>query len=205
MTYSKLKRVYDCVCVIVLLIIVWPFFILIPLLIKMEDRSGPVIYTQERIGKDGIPFILYKFRSMRQLDPLKELESDGERLLRVGRLIRKTSLDELPQLFNVLRGEMSLIGPRPLLPEYLSFYTEQEKKRHNVRPGMSGLAQCKGRHTLNWEERFDLDVYYVENLSFRLDLLILALTIKRVCLIKDVMELEANPLNDLVDERKPLG
>lgn len=205
MTYSKLKRVYDCVCVIVLLIIVWPFFILIPLLIKMEDRSGPVIYTQERIGKDGIPFILYKFRSMRQLDPLKELESDGERLLRVGRLIRKTSLDELPQLFNVLRGEMSLIGPRPLLPEYLSFYTEQEKKRHNVRPGMSGLAQCKGRHTLNWEERFDLDVYYVENLSFRLDLLILGLTIKRVCLIKDVMELEANPLNDLVDERKPLG
>jgi lipopolysaccharide/colanic/teichoic acid biosynthesis glycosyltransferase len=141
----------------------------------------PVIFTQLRPGKNEKIFKLFKFRTMSdKRDSFGELLSDSERLTKLGLFLRKTSLDELPQLFNVLKGDLSLIGPRPLLIEYLSHYNKVQKKRHNVKPGITGWAQVNGRNVISWEEKFDLDAFYVDNLSFLLDLKILVKTIIKV-------------------------
>ncbi len=140
----------------------------------------PVLFTQQRPGKDGEIFTLYKFRSMKDARLFDGPVSDADRLTAFGRALRSTSLDELPSLWNVLKGDMSLVGPRPLLPDYLPLYTPHQKRRHEVRPGITGLAQVSGRNTVSWEDRFDLDVDYVDNLSLRQDLSILWRTVRAV-------------------------
>lgn len=189
MIYSKLKGQLDFLFALILIIAGFPFFIIVPLMIKMEDPKGTVLFRQRRIGKNEKEFTLYKFRSMKMelFKDGKELE-DNERMLQVGQFIRKTSLDELPQLLNVLKGDMSFIGPRPLLVEYLPHYTTSERCRHDIKPGISGWAQINGRNSLSWEEKFELDVYYVEHLSLILDLKIFLLTVKKVFTGSDVID-----------------
>jgi lipopolysaccharide/colanic/teichoic acid biosynthesis glycosyltransferase len=149
--------------------------------IKAEDPKGPVLFRQKRPGKDAKIFEIYKFRTMKV-----ETERDGrklsdmERMTKAGSVLRKTSIDELPQLFNIIKGEMSFIGPRPLLVEYLKYYTEEEMRRHEVRPGISGLAQVNGRNNLQWEERFKYDIKYVNNLSIKIDTIIFFKTLEKI-------------------------
>lgn len=150
--------------------------------------KGRPFFFQLRPGKNERIFRLYKFKTMNdKCDARGELLPDKERLIPIGRLLRKTSLDELPQLINVLKGDMSLIGPRPLLPRYLPYYTEVEKMRHSVRPGITGWAQVNGRNVLGWKERLEADVFYTQNLSFKLDIIILTQTIKNILFAKDIL------------------
>ena len=175
-----MKRAFDLFVVLV----TSPFWIVVMFFIFLIAKAtfkGSVIFQQNRPGQFGKPFLMYKFRTMtnaRNSDG--ELLSDEERITKFGSFLRKTSLDELPELFNILKGEMSLVGPRPLLVEYLPLYNEQQKKRHDVRPGITGWAQVNGRNALSWQEKFNLDVWYVENQSFWLDMSILWMTIKKV-------------------------
>ncbi|MBB3110567.1 lipopolysaccharide/colanic/teichoic acid biosynthesis glycosyltransferase [Paenibacillus phyllosphaerae] len=157
----------------------------IPLLviaILVRTKLGsPVIFKQQRPGLNGRVFMLYKFRTMTdKKDSKGALLPDHVRLTEFGKLLRATSLDELPELFNIIKGDMSLVGPRPLLVQYLSLYNEHQRRRHEVRPGLSGLAQVSGRNTISWEEKFDLDVTYVDNMSFKEDWRIIIMTIKKV-------------------------
>lgn len=178
--YFIVKRILDFVFAMLLLILVWPIMLCAAIAIRVSSR-GPVIFRQRRPGKDGKVFTVYKFRTMRV-----ETEKDGrplsdmERMTKVGSFLRKTSIDELPQLFNILRGEMSFIGPRPLLIQYLDYYTPEQMRRHEVTPGISGWAQVNGRNAISWEDRFKLDVWYVDNISFLLDAKIFFMTIKNV-------------------------
>lgn len=158
--YIKIKRFFDILISGLLLIVLWPFFFLIAIAIKLEDSEGPVLFKQERLGKYGKPFVIYKFRSM---------IVNSEKVTRIGRLIRLTSIDELPQLVNILKGDMSIIGPRPLKNEYEEFTTEQ-KRRFEVRPGLTGLAQISGRKALTLEKKCEYDVKYVNSMCFTLDL-----------------------------------
>lgn len=179
--YKKcLKRLFDFVLSLVMLIVLLPLLIILCVLVYFKLGS-PILFTQVRPGKDGKPFKLYKFRTMTDaIDQNGDLLTDAERLTRFGKLLRASSLDELPELWNILKGEMSFVGPRPLLTSYLGLYNERQKRRHEVRPGLSGLAQVNGRNTLNWLDRFEFDIHYVENVSFWLDLKIIFLTIKKV-------------------------
>ena len=175
-----MKRIFDLLLASFGLILFIPIILFTALLIRMK-LGTPIIFKQQRPGLNGRLFELYKFRTMTdERDETGELLPDHVRLTPLGKLIRKLSLDEFPQLINVIKGEMSLIGPRPLLPEYLSLYTEEQAKRHHVKPGITGWAQINGRNAITWEEKFKLDVWYVENQSFILDLKILFLTIKKV-------------------------
>lgn len=163
-----------------------PLYLIVAILVRFKLGS-PVIFKQERPGRDEKIFTLYKFRSMtNERDEKGELLPETVRLTKFGVFLRSTSLDELPQLFNVLKGEMSIIGPRPLIVYYLPLYNDHQKRRHEVRPGITGLAQVKGRNFISWEEKFDLDVEYIEKLSFLNDLRIVLLTIKIVLGRKDV-------------------
>jgi lipopolysaccharide/colanic/teichoic acid biosynthesis glycosyltransferase len=180
--YRKyIKRVLDFVFAVILLIITSPIMLLAAIAIKLEDPKGPVLFKQKRPGKNAKIFTVYKFRTMRV-----ETEKDGkpltdmERMTKVGSFLRKTSIDELPQLFNIIRGEMSFIGPRPLLVQYLEFYTPEQMRRHEVTPGISGWAQVNGRNAISWEEKFKLDIWYVDNQSFLVDFKILFMTIYNV-------------------------
>jgi len=181
--YRKyLKRIIDIVLSLVAIIVLSPVYIAISLLILIE-HGPPILFKQERPGLYGKIFTLYKFRTMTDdRDENGRLLPNHLRITKLGNILRSTSLDELPELFNVLRGDMSLIGPRPLLIEYLPLYNEHQKRRHEVRPGLSGLAQVNGRNTLSWEEKFDYDVEYVEKISFFLDLQIMIRTI--FCVLK---------------------
>ena len=172
------KRVLDLSAAIVGLCILSPLLILIAISIRITMGS-PVLFRQVRPGRGGVPFRIYKFRTMRVKIP-GDRESDGQRLTRLGQLLRSTSLDEMPELWNVLRGQMSLVGPRPLLVEYLPLYTPEQARRHEAKPGITGLAQVSGRNALDWEERFKLDVWYVEHWTFGLDLAILRRTLTKV-------------------------
>lgn len=175
-----MKRVFDFICSFILLMILLPIIIGIGLLIRLKLGS-PVIFKQKRPGLYGNPFYLYKFRTMTDSrDHEGKLLPDHIRLTRLGRSLRKYSLDELPQLVNVLKGELSLVGPRPLLMEYLALYTEEQARRHHVKPGITGWAQINGRNAISWDEKFSLDIWYVDHHSFWLDLKILFLTIKKV-------------------------
>ena len=175
-----MKRLLDLVLVVVSAPIWIPLLAGLALIVRLQLGS-PVLFTRRRPGLHGRPFTLVKFRTMTDARDSAGLESpDSERLTRFGHLLRATSLDELPELWNVLRGEMSLVGPRPLLMEYLPLYTPQQARRHEVRPGITGWAQISGRNAIKWDDRFALDVWYVDHHSFLLDLRILALTIVRV-------------------------
>lgn len=172
-----MKRLFDFVVAIVLGLVLWPVMIGIAGLIRWR-LGTPILFRQVRIGKDARPFILYKFRTMREAhDAAGELLPDAERLTRLGRFLRATSLDELPELWNVIKGDMSLVGPRPLLPEYLPLYSPRQMRRHEVRPGLTGWAQIHGRNATTWQERLEYDVWYVEHRSFLLDMWILLRTI----------------------------
>lgn len=172
--YSKnVKPFIDRLSALMLIFFLSPLLIFLSIILFILFK-GKLFFTQLRVGQNDKPFWILKFRSMR--DALREDESDSERLNFIGKFIRRTSLDELPQLINVLRGEMSMIGPRPLLPEYLLYYNERERKRHLVRPGITGLSQVKARNEPNWERRLEYDFEYVSNISFWLDLRILLLT-----------------------------
>jgi len=174
------KRLLDIIVSILLLVLLFPLMALLAIMVRFSI-GGPVLFTQTRPGLNGELFRLYKFRTMRTLFNLDDkLTPDADRISSLGMLMRQWSLDELPELFNVLRGDMSLVGPRPLLPQYLERYTPEQARRHEVRPGLTGWAQVNGRNAITWEEKFALDVWYVDHQSFWLDLKILALTIVKV-------------------------
>jgi len=186
-----LKRVADFTISLVLLIIFSPVMLLIALIIVL-DMGWPAIFRQQRPGLHGKLFTMYKFRTMKG----SELEDDALRLTPTSMLIRKTSLDELPTLFNVLRGDMSLVGPRPLMPQYLSLYTPEQARRHETKPGVTGLAQVEGRRNLPFSKRLELDVHYVDHRTFWLDLKILLLTVPSVLLAHGARE----PGREIVDD-----
>ncbi|WSZ94023.1 sugar transferase [Micromonospora sp. NBC_00858] len=173
------KRVFDAILAAVLLVLVTPLLVVAAVLV-MVGLGRPVLFRQCRAGLHGQPFEVIKFRTMRPPNHGRGLVGDGDRLTPLGRWLRATSLDELPTLWNVLRGDMSLVGPRPLLPEYLDRYSASQARRHEVRPGVTGLAQVRGRNSLSWEEKLDLDVQYVDSRNLRLDLSILAATARTV-------------------------
>lgn len=179
--YAKfIKRLLDIVLSLLALIILSPLFLVLIILVRMKLGS-PVFFHQDRPGRNQKIFRLYKFRSMTDArDANGKLLPDADRLTHFGMILRKTSLDELPELWNILKGDMSLIGPRPLLPEYLPWYTEREQLRHTVRPGLTGLAQASGRNAVDWDRRLELDVYYVEHLTFRMDWKIIGMTFRTV-------------------------
>jgi lipopolysaccharide/colanic/teichoic acid biosynthesis glycosyltransferase len=173
------KRLLDVVGAGAALLLLSPLFLILAALIRRR-MGPPAIFAQTRAGLRGKPFVLYKFRSMSDArDERGELLPDGKRLTALGRFLRKTSLDELPQLWNVLRGDMSLVGPRPLLPEYVPLYDETQARRLDVRPGITGWAQVNGRNAIGWDEKFALDVWYVERRTLALDVRILFLTVLR--------------------------
>lgn len=175
-----LKRTADLLAATIGLIVLSPALLVIGLLV-MRDLGTPVLFTQQRTGRYGKLFRMYKFRTMRNTTaPDGRLLPDSQRLTRVGRILRSTSLDELPGLLNVLTGQMSLVGPRPLLPQYLDRYTPEQARRHEVKPGITGWAQVNGRNALTWEDKFRLDVWYVDNWSIGLDLKILVMTVGTV-------------------------
>jgi sugar transferase EpsL len=175
-----LKRAFDVVFALMLLVLLWIPMLVVALAV-MATMGLPVLFRQERPGLHGRPFLLVKFRTMtNDTDDKDGALRDEVRLTRVGRILRNTSLDELPQLFNVIRGDLSFVGPRPLLMEYLPRYTCEQARRHEVKPGITGWAQVNGRNALSWEERFKLDVWYVDHRSFGLDMRILWLTARSV-------------------------
>lgn len=198
--YQKyIKRFIDIVLSLVAIIILSPLLLILYVLVKFKLGS-PVIFTQKRPGKNEKIFKLYKFRSMTdKKDENGNLLPDDQRLTSFGRKLRSTSLDELPELFNILKGDMSIVGPRPLLVEYLPFYKDDERKRHDVTPGLTGWAQINGRNASSWEEKFENDIYYVNNLNFLFDLKIVVMTFFKVFKKSDILvgkEIPAGRLDD---------
>lgn len=183
-----LKRVIDFILVFIVLVVIWPILLLITIGLYFANKGAGAFFTQERPGKDGRIFRLIKFKSMTdERDAEGKLLPDAKRLTHVGKFVRATSIDELPQLINVLKGDMALIGPRPLLPEYLPLYSKEQARRNEVRPGITGWAQVNGRNFLSFSKRFELDVWYVDHCSFMLDLKIVCLSIHRGLFRKDIL------------------
>lgn len=175
------KRIIDFTIVFCVLLVIWPFLLLITIWLHFANKGAGAFFTQARPGKDGKIFKVIKFKTMTdERDADGNLLPDADRLTKVGRLVRSTSMDELPQLINVLKGDMALIGPRPLLPQYLPLYSKEQARRHEVRPGITGWAQVNGRNAISWTKKFELDVWYVDHCSFSLDVKIVFLTIKKV-------------------------
>ena len=173
------KRLIDFIIALCTLAFIWPILLLITIWLYFANKGAGAFFTQERPGKDGKIFRVIKFKSMTdERDASGKLLPDAKRLTHVGKFVRATSIDELPQLINVLKGDMALIGPRPLLPEYLPLYSEEQARRHEVRPGITGWAQCHGRNAISWTEKFKLDVWYVDHCSLLTDLKIIFITIK---------------------------
>lgn len=179
--YRYVKRTADFTVALLMLTVLSPLMLISACLIAV-NRDGPILFKQKRPGKNGKIFTVYKFRTMSTKTHDKDGNelSDFERMTGIGKFLRKTSIDELPQLLNILKGDMSFIGPRPLLPEYLELYTDEQMRRHNVLPGISGWAQVNGRNTLTWEEKFTYDVYYVDHYGFKMDMKIFFKTIANV-------------------------
>lgn len=175
-----IKRPMDFILSLIAIIVLSPVFLIVALLVRIKLGS-PVIFKQQRPGLNEKIFTMYKFRTMTdERDENGELLPDSVRLTKFGKFLRSTSLDELPELFNILKGDMSIVGPRPLLVQYLPLYNDHQKRRHEVRPGLTGLAQVNGRNAISWEEKFDLDVRYVDHVSFIGDWKIILLTVKKV-------------------------
>lgn len=197
-----LKRFFDFWISFIALIIISPILLLVTIWLYIANEGAGAFFTQKRPGKDEKIFKVIKFKSMSdKKDSNGKLLPDAERLTKAGKFVRATSIDELPQLINVLKGDMSLIGPRPLLPEYLPFYTEREKLRHTVRPGITGWAQVNGRNNLKWNDRLELDAYYVEHISFLFDVKVIFTTIKNVLSRKDVVIIPGSKSTRLDIER----
>lgn len=180
------KTLFDKTLALFLIILFSPIYIVVSLLILVK-MGRPILFRQQRPGKDEKIFGIYKFRTMtNETDNNGNLLPDEQRLVGIGKFIRSTSLDELPQLFNVLKGEMSFVGPRPLLREYLDLYSDEQKRRHDVKPGITGWAQVNGRNAISWEQKFEYDIWYVDNQSFALDMKILWLTFLKVIKRSDI-------------------
>lgn len=175
------KRFIDFSIVLTTLLLIWPFLLIITIWLHFANKGAGAFFFQERPGKNGRIFKVIKFKTMTdERDANGNLLPDAERLTKVGRFVRSTSIDELPQLINVLKGNMALIGPRPLLPQYLLLYSKEQARRHEVRPGITGWAQVHGRNAISWTKKFELDVWYVDHCSFWLDMKIIFLTVKKV-------------------------
>lgn len=187
--YSFFKRMYDLILAVFFLLVFFPVLFVIFFVIMIKFGS-PVFFKQTRPGKHGVPFVLIKFRTMKNVRDSSGVDlPDKDRLTSFGSFLRSTSLDELPSLFNVIKGEMSLVGPRPLLLEYLPLYSSEQMRRHDVKPGLTGWAQINGRNAISWEDKFKLDTWYVDNRSIWLDLKIIYLTIRKV-LVRDGISAE---------------
>lgn len=198
---NYIKRVLDFVFALLLLILLSPLLLVVTIWLHFANKGAGAFFTQERPGKDEKIFRLYKFKSMTdERDVEGYLLPDAERITRAGRFVRSTSIDELPQLWNVLKGDMSFIGPRPLLVRYLPYYTEREHRRHDVRPGITGLSQVSGRNNLKWDERLEMDVKYVEEICFILDIRIAIDTIKKVFRQENIVVVMDPTVNVPLDE-----
>ena len=197
------KRFLDFWISLIVVILISPILLVVTIWLHFANKGAGAFFFQERPGKDGKIFRVIKFKSMTdEKDKDGNLLPDKDRITTVGKIVRKTSLDELPQLINVLKGDMALIGPRPLLVEYLPYYTERELLRHTVRPGITGWAQVNGRNNIEWDKKLALDVYYVEHLTFLMDCRIIVQTIKNVLVGKDVTVVTGLKRQKLSDERK---
>lgn len=183
------KRVIDFTIVFIALLIIWPILLIITIWLHFANKGAGAFFTQERPGKDGKIFKVIKFKSMTdERDDDGNLLPEKERLTKVGLFIRKASIDELPQLINVLKGDMALIGPRPLLVKYLPLYSKEQARRHEVRPGMTGWAQCNGRNAISWTKKFELDVWYVDHCTLWTDIKIIWITIMKVLKRADISQ-----------------
>ena len=193
MIYKRyIKRIFDFILSLIGFIVISPIFIILWIWLTIVNKGAGALFFQERPGKDERIFKVIKFKTMTdERDASGNLLPDAERLTKVGKFVRSTSLDEIPQLLNVIKGDMSLIGPRPLRTYYLPLYSEIQKRRHDVRPGITGWAQVNGRNAISWTKKFELDVYYVDNMSFLFDIKILFLTIKKV-FIREGISQEGN-------------
>lgn len=181
------KRVIDFTIVLIALLIIWPVLLVIYIWLTIANKGTGAIFYQERPGKDAKIFKVIKFKTMTdERDADGNLLPDAQRLTKVGKFVRSTSIDELPQLINVLKGDMALIGPRPLLVKYLPLYSKEQARRHEVRPGITGWAQCNGRNSISWTKKFELDVWYVDNVSLITDLKVILISIKKVLLREDI-------------------
>lgn len=186
------KRVIDFILSLLTLAILWPILLVITIWLHFANKGAGAFFLQERPGKNGKIFKVVKFKTMTdERDAEGNPLPDADRLTNVGRFVRSTSIDELPQLINVVKGDMALIGPRPLLSQYLPLYSEEQARRHEVRPGITGWAQCHGRNAISWTEKFKLDVWYVDHCSFLTDLKVIGITIKKV-LVRDGISQEGN-------------
>ena len=195
------KRVIDIFFSLIFILLFWWLYIVVAILVK-KKLGSPVLFKQKRPGLNEKIFIMYKFRTMiDKKDEKGDLLPDKDRLTKFGKFLRSTSLDEIPELWNVLKGEMSLVGPRPLLVQYLSKYTKEENKRHNVKPGITGWAQINGRNNTTWSDRFKNDVYYVENFSFLLDMKIIIQTFLKVIKRRDINQNEDVTMRNFLDEK----
>lgn len=183
------KRIIDFSIVFIALLIIWPILLLITIWLHFANKGAGAFFTQERPGKDGKIFKVIKFKTMTdERDENGKLLPDAQRLTKVGKFVRSTSIDELPQLINVLKGDMALIGPRPLLVKYLPLYSEEQARRHEVRPGMTGWAQCNGRNAISWTKKFELDVWYVDHCTLWTDIKIIWITIMKVLKRADISQ-----------------
>jgi sugar transferase EpsL len=196
------KRLFDLLLTIPSMLILLPFMLFLALFVRIIHGS-PVLFVQVRPGKYGKPFMMYKFRTMtNDRDVAGNLLGDHERMTSLGRFLRATSIDELPELINVLKGDMSLVGPRPLLMEYLPLYSPEQRRRHNVKPGLTGWAQVNGRNLIDWEDKFSYDIWYVDNCSMWLDIRILAKTIWNVVFCKGINHNETETMPLFKGEKK---
>lgn len=181
------KRLLDFVIVLTALLIIWPILLVVTIWLHFANKGAGAFFYQERPGKNAKIFKVIKFKTMTdERDAEGKLLPDAERLTNVGKFVRSSSLDELPQLINVLKGDMALIGPRPLLPKYLPLYSKEQYRRHEVRPGITGWAQVNGRNNISWTKKFELDVWYVDHCTFLLDLKVIFMTIKKVLFREDI-------------------
>lgn len=184
---NYLKRVLDFCIVFAVLLVIWPILLVIYIWLTIANNGAGALFFQERPGKDAKVFKIIKFKTMTdERDAEGNLLPDEQRLTKIGRFVRSTSIDELPQLINVLKGDMALIGPRPLLVKYLPLYSKEQARRHEVRPGITGWAQCHGRNAISWTKKFELDVWYVDNVSLWTDIKVILVTLKKVLCRSDI-------------------
>lgn len=191
-----LKRVFDFCIVLCILLVIWPFLLVVTILLLIFNEGAGAFFLQERPGYKGKPFKIIKFKTMNEKKgPDGKLLPDVQRITKFGSFVRKTSIDELPQLINVLKGDMAIIGPRPLLMQYLPLYSKEQARRHDVRPGITGWAQCHGRNNLTWTKKFELDVWYVDHVSFKTDVEVIWTTVMKVLKRADID-------NDAVEQKQ---
>ena len=186
---SFFKRVIDFTCSLAILLIIWPFLLIIAIFLHFANKGSGAFFLQNRPGKNGKIFKVIKYKTMTdERDYEGNLLPDEQRLTKIGKFVRSTSIDELLQLINVLKGDMALIGPRPLLVQYLPLYSKEQARRHEVRPGISGWAQCHGRNAISWAQKFEYDVWYVDHSSLKVDLQIIAITIKKILIREGISQ-----------------